>query len=185
MLAAAAIAHSAHGRTRFKIPARRRDEDYFSTVERELRSAPDVAGVEVNPITGSVLVHHRGPIEAVCAFAENNRLFRASATPERPHDLLLQQASSVNSQLQQLTANSLDLRSLALVLLLSIGLVQLLRGQFAAPALTVFWYAATLYTLSERDAGSSSRSVAEPDRAETMPAGRAGAPRPRIAAQDA
>jgi Heavy metal associated domain 2 len=185
MLAAAAIAHAAYGRTRFKIPARRRDEEYFSTVERELRSAPGVAGVEVNPITASVLVHHRGPVEAVCAFAEKKQLFQASATPERPHDLLLQRASVVDSQVRHVTGHSLDLRSLALILLMSTGLVQLLRGQFAAPALTVFWYAATLYTLSERDADSSSRSLAVPDSAEAMSARGAGAQRPRMAAQDA
>lgn len=181
MLAAAAIAHSARGRTRFKIAARRRDTEYFSAVERELLSAPEVAGVKVNPITGSVLVHHRGPVEAVCAHAEKKQLFQAGATPERPHDLLLQRASLVDSQLRHVTGHSLDLRSLALVLLMSIGLVQLLRGQFAAPALTVFWYAATLYTLSERDAETTTRS---PDRAETVPARGAGAPSPRVAGQD-
>jgi Heavy metal associated domain 2 len=176
MLAVAAIAHAAHGRTRFKVPARRRDEEYFSIVERELRSAPDVVGVEVNPITGSVLVHHRGPVEAVCGFAEKRQLFQANAAPDRPHDLLRQRASLVDSQMRHATGHSLDLRSLALVLLMGIGLVQLLRGQFAAPALTVFWYAATLYTLSEREADSSSRSRTTPDSAETMPARGAGAP---------
>jgi Heavy metal associated domain 2 len=155
MMAAAAIAHAAYGRTRFKIPARRRDEEYFSTVERELRSAAEVERVEVNPITGSVLVHHRGSVDAVCAYAEKSKLFRASATPDRPHDLLLERASFMDRQVQDLSGQALDLRSLALVLLLSVGLFQLLRGQFAAPALTVFWYAATLYTLSGRDAGSS------------------------------
>jgi cation transport ATPase len=155
MLAAAAIAHSAGGRTRFKIPARRRDAEYFSAVERELRSAPKVERVEVNPITGSVLVHHRSSVGEVCAHAEKAKLFQASASPDRPHDLLLQRASSMDRQVQDLTGQSVDLRSLALVLLLGVGLFQLLRGQFAAPALTVFWYAATLYTLSGRDAGSS------------------------------
>jgi hypothetical protein len=153
MLAVAAIAHSARGRTRFKIPARRRDVEYFSAVERELRSAPKVERVEVNPITGSVLVHHRGSLGEVCAHAEKTNLFRASATPDLPHDLLLQRASLMDRQVQDLSGQALDLRSLALVLLLSVGLFQLLRGQFAAPALTVFWYAATLYTLSGRDAG--------------------------------
>jgi hypothetical protein len=37
--------------------------------------------------------------------------------------------------------------------LLTVGLVQLLRGQFAAPAVTVFWYAADLLVRAERQQG--------------------------------
>jgi hypothetical protein len=32
---------------------------------------------------------------------------------------------------------------------MTVGVVQLLRGQFAAPAVTVFWYAAALLTSIE------------------------------------
>ena len=153
MLAAAAIAHSARGRTRYKITARRRDAGYFATVEQQLSKAPEVERVEVNPLTCSVLVHHRCSVETLNAYAEKGGLFLVSALPERPHDLLRQRGSFLDRQLQDLTGQSLDLRSLTLLLLLSIGLVQLLRGQFAAPALTVFWYAASLYALSGVDAG--------------------------------
>jgi hypothetical protein len=57
----------------------------------------------------------------------------------------------MNRRLQDLSGQSLDLRSLALPLLLTLGLRQLLRGQFAAPAVTVFWYAAALLTPIESE----------------------------------
>ena len=39
-------------------------------------------------------------------------------------------------------------------MLVSLGLVQTHRGQFAGPALTIFWYPATLLDKSDRDSGA-------------------------------
>jgi hypothetical protein len=144
MLPVAVVAHSARGRTRFKILARRRDAQYFATVEQRLPNAPDVEGVQTNPITGSVLVHHRGPAEALYTYAEKNELFRVSTLADRASDLLRQRGRSMDQQLREITSGYLDIRSLTFVTLVSLGLVQALRGQFAGPALTIFWYAATL-----------------------------------------
>jgi hypothetical protein len=151
MAAAATIVSSARGRTRFRVASRRRDDAYFSGLERALSAAPEVERVEVNPITGSVLVHHHGDVAALTALAGERQLFEVSTLPERPHDLLRQQASAMNRRLQDLSGQSLDLRSLALLLLLALGLGQLMRGQFAAPAVTVFWYAAALLTPIESE----------------------------------
>ena len=140
----AVVAHSAQGRTRFKISARRRDVQYFATVEQRLPNAPDVQRVQANPITGSVLVHHRGPAEALYSYAEKNDLFRVSTLADRAGNLLRQRGRSLDRQLRELTGEYLDVRSLTFIMLVSIGLVQALRGQFAGPALTIFWYAATL-----------------------------------------
>jgi hypothetical protein len=144
MLPVAVVAHSARGRTRFKVAARRYDAQYFATVEQQLPNAPDVERVEANPITGSVLVHHRGPAEALYTYAENNELFRVSTLADRASNLLRQRGRLLDRQLRELTGEYLDVRSLTFIALVSIGLVQAVRGQFAGPALTIFWYAATL-----------------------------------------
>ena len=94
MLPVAVVAHSAQGRTRFKIPARRRDAQYFATVEQRLPNAPDVERVQANPITGSVLVHHRGPAEALYTYAEKNELFRVNTLADRASHLLRQRGRS-------------------------------------------------------------------------------------------
>jgi hypothetical protein len=147
------VAHSARGRTRFKISARRRDAQYFVTVEQQLPNAPEVERVQANPITGSVLVHHRGPAEALYTYAERNDLFRVSAQADRASDLLRQRGKSLDRQLRDFTGEYLDARALTFIMLVSIGLAQAIRGQFAGPALTIFWYAATL--LNGSDGGSS------------------------------
>ena len=154
MLPVAVVAHSAQGRTRFKIPARRRDAQYFATVEQQLPKAPDVERVQVNPITGSVLVHHHGPAEALYTYAEKNQLFRVSTLADRASNLLRQRGRSLDRQLRELTGEYLDVRSLTFIMLVSIGLVQALRGQFAGPALTIFWYAATLLDGSDGESNA-------------------------------
>jgi hypothetical protein len=151
MLPLAVVAHSARGRTRFKIPARRRDVQYFATVEQRLPNAPDVEGVQTNPITGSVLVHHWGPAEALYTYAEQNELFCVSTLPDRASNLMRQRGRSFDQQLREFTSGYLDVRSLTFITLVSIGLVQSLRGQFAGPALAIFWYAATLVDESDGD----------------------------------
>jgi hypothetical protein len=154
MLPVAVVAHSARGRTRFKIPARRRDAQYFAAVEQRLPKAPDVEQVQANPITGSVLVHHGGPAEALYTYAEKNDLFRVSTQADRASDLLRQRGKSLDQQLREFTGEYLDVRSLTFIMLVSIGLVQALRGQFAGPALTIFWYAATLLEGSDGDSSA-------------------------------
>jgi hypothetical protein len=154
MLPVAVVAHSAQGRTRFKIPARRRDAQYFAAVEQCLPDAPDVERVQTNPITGSVLVHHHGSLEALNAYAEQNQLFRVSTLADRASNLLRQRGRSVDQKLREFTGEYLDLRSLTFVMLVSIGLVQAVRGQFAGPALTIFWYAATLLDGSNGDSSA-------------------------------
>jgi hypothetical protein len=150
---AATIACAARGRTRFRIRSRRLDEAYFSRLERELGAAPEVERVHVNPITASVLVHHRGEAGALSRYAAERELFELSTLLERPDDLLRQQASALDRQLQELSGRSLDLRSVALVLLMTVGVVQLLRREIAAPAVTVFWYAAALLAGTEKELG--------------------------------
>lgn len=154
MLPVAVVAHSARGRTRFKIPARRRDAQYFATVEQRLPNAPDVERVQANPITGSVLVHHRGPAEALYTYAEKNELFRVNTLADRASHLLRQRGRSLDQQLREFTSGYLDVRSLTFITLVSIGLVQTLRGQFAGPALAIFWYAATLVDGSDGDSNA-------------------------------
>jgi hypothetical protein len=154
MLPVAVVAHSAPGRTRFKIPARRRDARYFATVEQQLPKAPEVERVQVNLLTGSILVHHRGPAETLYAYAENNELFRVSTLADRASNLLRRRGRSLDQQLRESTADYLDVRSLAFIALVSIGLVQAVRGQFAGPALTIFWYAATLLDGSDTDSSA-------------------------------
>ena len=147
MLPEAAISHSAHGRTRFRLGSKRRQDPFFAKVAERLRRMDGVRQVEVNPTTGSVLVHHELPLEELIQQARRETLFAVDdSSPQRLRDDLRQRFGSLNEGISRLTEGRLDLADLSLSLLIVVGLQQLWAGQFAVPALTAFWYAGALLT---------------------------------------
>jgi hypothetical protein len=147
MLPDAAISHSAYGRTRFRVPSKRGEHAFFAKVAERLQRVEGIEGVEVNSATGSILVNHRLPLEGLLEQGRRRSLFRVDDGPS-PHlgDQLRHRFGLLNGGISRLTEGRLDLEDLALIVLIAVGVRQLLAGQFAAPALTAFFYAATLLT---------------------------------------
>src|SRR5450432_3054140 len=54
----AEIAHHVRGRLRMKIPAAKGDEVLLEQIKRALSPIPGMLDVEVNPSTGSVILHY-------------------------------------------------------------------------------------------------------------------------------
>src|SRR5260370_14352733 len=54
----AEIAHQVCGRIRLKIPAAKGDEGLLEQIKRALSPIPGVHSIEVNPSTGSVIMHY-------------------------------------------------------------------------------------------------------------------------------
>jgi hypothetical protein len=157
MLPEAAISHSAHGRTRFRLVSKRRQNSFFADLAERLRRMDGVRQVEVNPTTGSVLVHHELPLEELIRQARRETLFGVDDTPPQClRDELRERFGSLNEGISRLTEGRLDLADLSLSLLIVVGLQQLWAGQIAAPALTAFWYAGALLTNLEN--GRSQRA---------------------------
>jgi hypothetical protein len=57
------VTHRTAHRLRIKIPARRHDATFFGDLQRQLIERPLVVAVDVNPLTASVLIRHRGAFE--------------------------------------------------------------------------------------------------------------------------
>jgi Heavy metal associated domain 2 len=151
MLPKAAISHSAYGRTRFRVASKRREDAFFAAIAERLRRVDGVGQVEVNAATGSVLVHHRLPLEELARRARQDSLFQVDNEPiERLSDGARRQFGMLNGGISRLTEGRLDLEDLALLLLVIVGLRQLAAGQFAVPAVSAFWYAAGLLTGKEK-----------------------------------
>jgi hypothetical protein len=60
-LPTARISHFTARRVRIKIPEKRRDRAYFSTVADRLAAWESVEQVEANPLTASLLIHFSDP----------------------------------------------------------------------------------------------------------------------------
>jgi len=146
------LTHNIDGRARIRLPQRRGDAAYLTKVAGELQAIPQVIDVQPNPLTGGLLVQHRGALEPILERARSQGLFDVSPeAPEGPPvgEQLRRQFRELSTGLQQATSGQTDLASVIFLVLLVGAVVQLLRGNFLAPAATLLWYAASVLMLSQ------------------------------------
>lgn len=129
MLPEAAISQSAHGRTRFRVASKRRDEAFFVKAKEHLQCLDGVNEVDVNPSTGSVLVHHDLALQELVDLAGKSAVVRVDDTPQQHLGPgLRRRIGSLNGGISRLTEGRLDLEDLALLLLIAVGLRQMAAG---------------------------------------------------------
>jgi Heavy metal associated domain 2 len=174
-LPSARIVHFTPRRLRLKVPEKRRDTGFFDFVRNRLAGWDSVERVETNPLTASILVHFSAPEPLFLeAFGKNDFLdldLDAIARPPEPvvTSAAIRSFAAGDSALRSWTANAIDARSAAFLLLFVGGVYQLFRGRLSTPAPTLLWYAGSLLGLwRDHSAGTADR--ASPEQA----AGRAG-----------
>ncbi len=143
----ARLVHRLPGRVRLKIDGRRGERDWFDAVAVELALVESIRAVDANPLTGSLLIRHDGPLERLLGeLAARGLICVANPQPcEIPLALRLsERAERVDAGLRRATAGELDLKGAALLALLLLAGVQALRGQLAGPAVSLLWYASSL-----------------------------------------
>jgi hypothetical protein len=151
------ICHASSGRLRVRIPAKKNDPIYFSGLREYLAPIPGVVRVEVNPLTGSVLVEHQlelnniDDLKPVADYSEMSGLFRlvvpTRAAPNTAIPLGQRLAATVagfNEQVKTWTSGMLDFPTVAALGLISVGVVQASRGLIAVPAISALWYASEI-----------------------------------------
>ncbi|HEY0525838.1 MAG TPA: hypothetical protein VGD08_20775 [Stellaceae bacterium] len=162
----ARICHVSPGRVRVRIPERRYDTEYFTAVKELVSAWPGVESVEVNPVTAGMLI--RFALDAgdllpgdIPLSALENDLFtldfsdlaeRAAGASDGQeavplHAKVRDGLKHLDARLRALTGGADDLRSLVFLSLLAGGCYQLFRGNVAAPAVTLLWYAADALSL--------------------------------------
>jgi hypothetical protein len=151
------VCHRIGGRVRVRVGERRGDAAYFEQVRQALRRSDGVTRCQANPMTATVLIEHAVPLEQVLGMAQAQGLFRAdrlepSLVPGRLR--AAQGLERMDAEMQQLTNGEVDLGTLVLAALLGLGVVQLLRGNVLAPAVTLFWYALMTMHFMQRQGGS-------------------------------
>ncbi len=144
MIPKAYVVHRARRRIRVRIPLKRGDGSYFTTVEEVLASLPDVESVSVNHRTGSALVITDSDVVAIADAAMRHGLF--SLEPEHRQratliDTVSNSIKASNDHLLRFTGGELDIASIVFLFMLVSGFYQVMRGNVAVPA----WYAAFYY----------------------------------------
>jgi Heavy metal associated domain 2 len=149
MMPDAIIAHESSGRLRIKIPASRGDAGVLAKYRDHLSHCPGIVSVEINPITGSILLLHQTSVAAIFDYAQEKGVFTqkvvSPATRKKSPALQKDMAETFKGfdrQIRSLTDGDMDLRGMAFAALAISGISQILRGNAGAlPWHAAFWYA--------------------------------------------
>ncbi|MBF0557823.1 MAG: hypothetical protein HQL08_03475 [Nitrospirae bacterium] len=152
MLPDAVLSHTTTGRFRVKVPSRKGDAAYFSSVREHFAHFEGVEQVEINVMTSSVLIYC-SDLKAVAAFAEEKALFRLRILRPLKASMagnFTNAFSDFDKRVKRLTGDELDVPGIAFLTLLGFGIYEIGRGNFAAPAwYTAFWYALNIFLKSK------------------------------------
>jgi hypothetical protein len=132
----AQLRHRTDGRIRVYIPSKRHSVDYFKDVEEKLLGFEPVEAVDGNPVTGSVLIFHRGPDRPVLEYSRKRGLFEVTkALPEmtRNHSREEELAERTMHKLRSSDVKA-GLSALSVVGLLGVAAYQASKGRLFPPA---------------------------------------------------
>jgi len=155
MIPEAHVSHRMSCRLRIKIPSKKGDVSYFSTLRDQLSGGPGVEEISVNPQIGSALVFHTCKTRELIEFAEKNGLFHLKRATRVRRTLFGNVADTFrgyNKNLQKATGGELDIPSLVFLSLIISGVWEIARGNLALPAwYTAFYYALGVFTRAQVD----------------------------------
>lgn len=147
----ASISHRLKNRVRFRIPGKRRDFEFFSFVKKKLKSHDKVDSVEVNPLTGSVLVVHQGELATLLQEIETHELFKlepkSKSYQKWPSDVF-DELGTLDQRIKKATDGTFNLAGIAAMTAFGLGIFQISRRQVLPAATTLlsegFWALAQL-----------------------------------------
>ena len=149
MIPEAYIVHRVNDRLRIKVPSKRRDRDFFASIEKKFSKHGGDETVVVNPDTASVLFLGRFTAKQIAEVAQQSDLFKLETKTRRRETLLggvKDMFRIADKRLLKITGGELDIPSVVFIGLVSHGIYQFARGNFTAPPwYTAFWYALGLF----------------------------------------
>jgi Heavy metal associated domain 2 len=155
MIPEAHVSHGMSRRLRIKIPSKKGDVSYFSTLQERLSGCPGVGEIRVNPQTGSALISYECERKTLAEFAREKDLFLLRRPTPRRKTLFGNVADTFqgyNQDLKKLTGGEVDIPSLIFLSLVISGIWQIARGNLAMPAwYTAFYYALGVFTRAQVD----------------------------------
>jgi hypothetical protein len=155
MIPEAYVSHRAPRRLRIKIPSKKGNSSFFSTLLDRLAKCPGIEDIRVNTQIGSALILYTGDTKAVAEFAKNNELFHLNPGSPPRKTFFVNVADTFRAydkELKQISGGEVDIPSLVFVSLLISGIWQIAKGNLGMPAwYTAFYYALGVFTRSQVD----------------------------------
>jgi len=135
------VCHRTAGRLRIRVAARRGDLGYFDKISHMLAEAPGVTDVHANAVTGTVLLLHGSDIGRIGEFGAAHGLFRLVERMDSLRMQVRRGLAALNDDVGRASGGSWSLGDAAFVGLLGFAALEAIRGNLAAPAATLGWYA--------------------------------------------
>ena len=153
MMPTAYIVHRSRGRLRLKLPDKCWDAEWLSEAASRIEQLRDVDHVEVNAISGSLLIHHQAGSELKGRLIDSG-LFRLVDGPLSSPPVLDRVTDSVfrsDRALERRTGGRVNLKTLLILVLVALAIVQSLRRRIMVPAITLLIFAAQLAFMPNKD----------------------------------
>ena len=145
--------HRSRGRLRLKLPNKCRDADWLQRTASRLEQLPDVERVDVTAVSGSLLIHHRAGPELMERLSSTG-LFSIVDSPLSTPPVLDRIAEGVyrsDRSLERRTGGRINLRTLLILVLIALAIVQSVRRRIMVPAITLLMFAAQLVFMSKNN----------------------------------
>jgi len=148
------IAHQIEGRTRLRAMQRPVDAGALKIFAEQLAQQPGIEILDLRETTGSLVIEHPSldatELTERVSHAGGAIVQEAPAPDVRRDNLAVvrERMGNLDSMLAQLSAGGLDMRTLSFLVLFSLGITQLLRGQIMMPAFSFLWYAFELVKMN-------------------------------------
>ena len=144
MLPKALIVHKIRDRARLRIKEKRNDSEFFDQVRNQLTSISVITEVEINSATASILLlHPYSQWSEVETKLKELKLFEIVEHIEQEPALaqVMSGISKFEKHISDISSGSIDLRTLAFIVLSILALRQIMRGEILGPGLTLLWNA--------------------------------------------
>ena len=155
MLPPALISHRTTGRLRVKIPSKKGDGAFFQSLKERFSILEGINAIEINPLTGSMLILHSSDERTIAGYALANNLFMLQELGSSPAGLqrrISKAFVSIDSQLKSATSGEIDIGGLAFLVLMGFGIYQISVGNLTAlPWYAAFWYALNIFLKSGKE----------------------------------
>ncbi len=146
------LIHKISGRARLKIPSKRGDLYYFNSLKEQLSGFSGIETIDLNPMLGSIIIRHTSEIEKIANYARERNIFdlkNNKINSKGLHLTISRVYQDINGKIKGITGGDIDIPGIAFLTLLGLGIYQISRGNFAAPAwYTAFWYALNIFLKS-------------------------------------
>lgn len=151
----AQVSHQIAGRLRVRIPSMKGNAKHLDSIKNEFSGIKGITGVEINPMTGSVLFHLGDiSLKTITDHALSRGFFRLDEPVASPVGLQQRMTGAFegfNDKMKSFTGGELDVAGLSFLFLVGAGVYQIRKGNFAAPAwYTAFWYALNIFLKSNK-----------------------------------